>query len=83
MHAQLLSHGRLFGTLSSVTCQAPLSMEISRQEYWSGLPFPAPGDHPNPGFEPIYPASLAFQVDFYYLSHQGSLVNRSGSWQRR
>ena len=37
-------------------CQAPPSMEFSRQEYWSGLPFPSPGDLPNPGIEPRSPA---------------------------
>ena len=42
-----------------VACQAPLSMEFSRQEYWSGLPFP-PGDLPDPGIEPRSPA---LQVD--------------------
>ena len=36
----------------TVACQAPLSMEFSRQEYWSGLPCPPPGDLPNPGIEP-------------------------------
>ena len=36
--------------------QAPLSMELSRQEYWSRLPFPSPGDLPNPGIEPASPA---------------------------
>ena len=36
--------------------QAPLSMEFSRQEYWSGLLFPSPGDLPNPGIEPRFPA---------------------------
>ena len=36
----------------TVAYQAPLSMEFSRQEYWSGLPFPSPGDFPNPGIEP-------------------------------
>ena len=41
-------------------CQAPLSMGLLRQEYWSGLPFPSPGDLPNPGIEP---GSPAFQVD--------------------
>ena len=41
----LQSHG--------VTCRAPLSMEFSRQEYWSGLPFPTPGDCPNPGIKPM------------------------------
>ena len=40
--------------------QAPLSMGFSRQEYWSGLPFPSPGDLPNPGIEP---GSLALQAD--------------------
>ena len=44
----------------TVAHQAPLSMEFSRQEYWSGLPFPIPGDHPNPGVEPMSPA---LQVD--------------------
>ena len=42
----------LFATLWTVTHQAPLSMEISRQEYRSGLPFPPPGALPNPGIEP-------------------------------
>ena len=41
-------------------CQAPLSMRFPRQEYWSGLPCPPPGDLPNPGMEP---RSLALQVD--------------------
>ena len=40
----------------TVACQAPLSMGFSRQEYWSGLPFPAPGDLPNPRIEPRSPA---------------------------
>ena len=38
------------------SCQVPLSMEFSRQEHWSGLPFPSPGDLPNPGMEPRSPA---------------------------
>ena len=46
---QLLSCVRLFVTPWTLTCQAPLSMEFSRQEYWSGLPFPSPGDLPDPG----------------------------------
>ena len=41
--------------MESVAYQAPLSMEFSRQEYWSGLPFPSPGDLPNPGIEPGSP----------------------------
>ena len=43
----------------TVACQAPLSMEFSRQEYWSGLPFPSPGDLPNPGIELGSPALQA------------------------
>ena len=39
----------------TVVCQVPLSMEFSRQEYWSGLPFPSPGDLPDPGMEPGSP----------------------------
>ena len=40
----------------AVARQAPLSMGFSRQEYWSELPFPPPGDVPDPGIEPLYPA---------------------------
>ena len=45
----------------SVACQAPLSMELSRQEYWSRLPFSSPGDPPDPGVEPVslVPPALA------------------------
>ena len=44
----------------TVACHAPLSMGFSRPEYWSGLPFPSPGDLPDPGMEP---GSLALQAD--------------------
>ena len=47
------SHVQLFATLCTVACQAPLSMGFSRQEYWSGLSCPPPGDRPNPGMEPV------------------------------
>ena len=50
------SRVRLFATPWTVAYQAPLSMGFSRQEYWSGLPFPSPGDLPNPGIEPGSPA---------------------------
>ena len=43
----------------TVACQAPLSMDFFRQEYWSGLPFPSPGDLPNPGIEPRSPVLQA------------------------
>ena len=54
-----LSHVRLFATPWTVAYQAPQSMEFSRQEYWSGLPFPSPGYLPNPGIEPGSPALQA------------------------
>ena len=47
------SHVQLFVTLWAVAFQAPLSMGFSRQVYWSGLPYPPPGDLPNPGIEPV------------------------------
>ena len=50
---------QIFVTRWTVACQAPLSMGFSRQEYWSGLPFPSPGDLPNPGIEPGFPALRA------------------------
>ena len=57
-------------TLWTVACQAPLSMGFSRQEYWSGLPFPSPGDLPDPGIEPgLQPCRQIL----YHLSHWGNL----------
>ena len=56
MRAQSLSHVRLFVNPWTVALQAPLSMEFSRQGYWSGLPFPSPGDIPDPGIKPGSPA---------------------------
>ena len=44
-----------FATPWTIACQAPLSMGFSRPEYWSGLPFPSPGDLPDPGMEPGSP----------------------------
>ena len=54
-----LSRVRLFATPWTVAYQAPLSMGFSRQEYWSGLPFPSPGDLPDPGIEPRSPTLQA------------------------
>ena len=51
--AQLLSHVQFFAAPWTVTWQAPLSMEFSGQEHWSGLPFPIPWDLLNPGIEPV------------------------------
>ena len=58
--SQSLSRVWLFVTPWTVAHQAPLSMEFSRQEYWSGLPFPSPGDLPNSGIEP---GLLTLQAD--------------------
>ena len=56
---KLFSRVRLFATLWTVAHEAPLSMGFSRQEYWSRLPFPSPGDLPNPGIESRSPALQA------------------------
>ena len=53
---QLLSPVRVFVAPWTVACQAPLSMGFSRQEYWSRLLCPPPGDLPDPGIEPMSPA---------------------------
>ena len=63
------SHVQLFATLWTVAVQAPLSAGFSRLEYWSGLPSPSPGELPDPGIEPTYPA---WQADPLSLSHMGS-----------
>ena len=61
----------LFATLWTITCQVPLSVEFSRQEYWSGLPCPPAGDLPDPGIELASPALQAVSL---LLSHQGSPI---------
>ena len=55
-YCYILSHVQLLTTPWTVSCQAPLSMEFSRQEYWSGLPFPPLRNLSNPGIEPKAPA---------------------------
>ena len=59
MKVKSLSRVRLFATSWTVAYQAPQSMGFSRHEYWSGLPFPSPGDLPDPGIEPRSPALQA------------------------
>ena len=54
--ARTLSYIRLFVTPWTVAREAPLSMEFSRQDYWSGLPFPPLGNFPHPGVKPMFPA---------------------------
>ena len=60
--AHLLNHVQLFAAPQTVTSQTLLRMEFSRQEYWSGVPFPTPGNLPDPGIEP---ASLALVGRFF------------------
>ena len=67
-NACMLSCVRLFATPWTVARQAPLSMGFSRQEYWSGLPFPPAGDLPNPGIKPVSPG-LHWQADPLPLRH--------------
>ena len=59
MKVKSLSHVRLFAAPRTVAHQAPPSMGFSRQEYWSGLPFPSPVELPNPGIKPKSPALQA------------------------
>ena len=64
----MLSHAQLIEAPWTVACQALLSWEFSRQEYWSRLPFPTPGDHPNPGIEPPSLSSPALTGRFFTTS---------------
>ena len=71
MHSQLLSHVQLFVTPWTIACWVPLFMGVSSQEYWSGLPFPSPGDLPNPGTEP---ASPVLAGEFLTTEPPGKLI---------
>ena len=64
----VFSHVQFFVTPWTVACQAPLSMGFSRQEYWRGLPFPTPGDLPNPGIETTSPEFPALAGGFFTTS---------------
>ena len=59
---------QLFSTLWTVACQAPLYMGFSRQEYWSGLPFPPPGHHHDPGIKPTSLMPTALVGGFFTTS---------------
>ena len=61
-------HVQFFATLWTIALQAPLSMGFSKQEYWSGFPFPSPGNLPNPGIEPMPLASPALAGRFFTTS---------------
>ena len=73
MCAQSHSHVQLFVTPWTVAYQAPLSMEFSRQEHWTRLPFPSLGDLLDPGIEPESLVCPVLQAGTLPLSHQGSL----------
>ena len=75
---KLLSHVRLFATPWTVAHQAPPSMEFSRQEYWSGLPFPSPGDLPDPGIEP---GSPTLQADALLSEPPGKPITEMKNWK--
>ena len=82
VHAQSLSHVQLFVTLWTVACQAPLSMEFLRREYWSGLSYPPPGGLPNlPRVEPISPAS-PMQVDCLPACHLETPSSTAVVWNK-
>ena len=86
-----LSHVQLFATPWTVAYEAPPSMGFSRQECWSGLPFPSPGDLPNPGIEPGSPAlkadallseppgKLRRDANRTFNAKMGSIKNRNGT----
>ena len=67
----VFSHVELFADLWTVAQQAPRSMEFSRKEYWSGLPYPSPGDLPNPGMEPVSLTYPSLAGKFFTLAPLG------------
>ena len=70
-----LSHVQFFATPWTAAHQAPLSMEFSRQDYWSGLPLPTPGALPDPGIEPDSPASLVMAGRFFTPEPPGKPIH--------
>ena len=77
--AQSLSHVQLFAIPWTVAHQAPLSMELSRQEYWSGLPFPHPRALPDPGIKPVCLASPALVGGFFTIEPPGEPLDNHGN----
>ena len=67
----MCSAAQLYMTPLTVAHQTPLSKELSRQEYWSKLPFPTPGHLPDPGIKPMTPASPAFAGGFFTTEPPG------------
>ena len=79
MKVKLLSCVSLFATPWTVVYQAPPSMEFSRQEYWSALPFPSPGDLPDSGMEPGSPA-LEAEVLIIWVTREAQMVKRASDF---
>ena len=78
----MLSHVQLFETPWTIACQASLPMEFSRWEYWSGLPFPSPGDLPDPGIQPASLAAPALARGFFIpLHHLGCIDEQNRKFQ--
>ena len=66
-----LSHVQFFATSWTIAYHTPPSMGFSWQEYWSGLPFPSPGDLPGPGMKPTSPVSPALAGEFFTTEPPG------------
>ena len=79
--AQSLSRVRLFATPQTVAHQAPLSMGFSRQEYWSRLPFPPPGDLPSSGIKPTSLVSPALAGGVFTTGATGQMPSNGFSTQ--
>ena len=76
------SHVRLCAILWTVACQSPLSLELSRQEYWSGLPFPPPGDHLNLEIKP-HISCIGRQVFcFFFFTTNANWEAQEYVWNR-
>jgi len=79
------SHVWIFAILWIIAHQAPLSMGFSRQEYWSELPFPSPGNLPDPGIEPVFLMSASLAGNFFITSatweaHFPSILFKINGW---
>ena len=80
LHTQSFQSCQFFVTLLTVAHQAPLSLEFSRQEYWSGLPFPSPEDLPDAGIEPGSPALQADSLPFNHLGNKTLKLPNTNSY---
>ena len=81
--AQLLSRVRLFAIPWTVASQAPLSLGFSRQEYWSGLSFPLPGDLSHPGIEPTSPVPPALGGRFFTTEPPRKPFSNRNMWREK